>query len=54
MAGALEHRPKSEDAFVQAADAGLYRAKQEGRNRTVIVDHKNQKKIIRMSPPETT
>ena len=54
VAGALEQNPKSEDAFVQAADAGLYRAKQEGRNRTVILDHKNQKKIIRMSAPETT
>ncbi len=54
VAGAREQNPKSEDAFVQAVDAGLYRAKQEGRNRTVILDHKNQKKILRMSAPEKT
>ena len=54
VAGAREQNPKSEDAFVQVADAGLYRAKQEGRNRTVILDHKNQKKILRMSAPEKT
>ncbi len=49
VAGALEQMPKDDNAFLKIADTGLYRAKNEGRNRTVILDGKDLKTIQKMS-----
>jgi diguanylate cyclase (GGDEF)-like protein len=49
VAGAAEHAPANEDDFVKVADLGLYRAKGEGRNRTVIVEPGDRGAILRMS-----
>jgi diguanylate cyclase (GGDEF)-like protein len=38
VASATEHRPASDTDLVKIADQGLYRAKQEGRNRTVVLE----------------
>ena len=50
VAGAKEHDPKDKDDFVDIADAGLYKAKNTGRNRVVIVNGKNRKQILMESP----
>ena len=46
VAGVLEHHPANETETVRLADLGLYRAKQEGRNRTVVVEGLDSDRIL--------
>jgi diguanylate cyclase len=43
VAGALEQNPANEDEFINLADRALYKAKETGRNRTVILEHHTDK-----------
>ena len=48
VAGAAEHRPATDADLIKVADQGLYRAKQAGRNRTMVVEALDSERI-RMS-----
>ena len=45
LAGMEEHNPESETDLVLIADQGLYRAKNEGRDRTIVIEKINSRKI---------
>ena len=45
LAGMEEHNPESEADLVLIADQGLYRDKNEGRNRTIVIEKINSRKI---------
>jgi diguanylate cyclase (GGDEF)-like protein len=45
VSGAAEHRPTSDADLVKIADQGLYRAKQAGRNRTIVVEALDSERV---------
>jgi diguanylate cyclase (GGDEF)-like protein len=49
VSGAFEQNPADVEAFINLADAAMYRAKREGRNRTVIIDRDDPERIVRQS-----
>ena len=49
VCGAVEQRPSDVESFINLSDSGMYRAKRMGRNRTVVIDPKDGKTIIRQS-----
>lgn len=49
VAGAREHRPGDGAELVKIADQGLYRAKQEGRNRTAVVEGVDSERVLLIS-----
>ena len=50
VSGASEQDPKDVDAFINLADTAMYEAKRHGRNKTVVIDPKRPRAIIRQSP----
>lgn len=46
VAGALQHRADSPENLVNLTDQALYRAKEDGRNRTVSFDPSNPRKVL--------
>jgi len=53
VAGAAEHKPRDVEGFINMADKAMYRAKREGRDRTVVLDAADESLIARQSrlPP---
>jgi len=49
VSGAFEQNPSDVEAFINLADAAMYRAKGEGRNRTIIIDRDDPGRILRQS-----
>lgn len=49
VCGAVEQHPSDVEAFINLSDAGMYRAKRLGRNRTIVIDPKDGKSILRHS-----
>lgn len=49
ISGAMEQGPRNVESFINLADKAMYRAKREGRNRTVILDPSDERVILRKS-----
>jgi diguanylate cyclase (GGDEF)-like protein len=49
VSGAAEHHPASDADLVKIADLGLYRAKQSGRNRTVVLEGLDSDRVKMMA-----
>lgn len=49
VAGALEQNPRNEDDLIKLADLAMYRAKEEGRDRTVAINADRRGEILRIS-----
>jgi diguanylate cyclase len=49
VSGAAEQQPADVEAFINMADKAMYRAKREGRDRTVVLDAADESRIARQS-----
>ena len=54
VAGAAGDKPPTAEELVKMADQSMYRAKQDGRNRTVALHPNNPQRVLRSSPPQPT
>ena len=54
VSGAAEQNPADVEAFINLADKAMYRAKREGRDRTVVLDAADESRILLQSRHEET